>query len=434
MNQSTQQLIESAVARIDSNSLTTLLSELVDIASPSGEEATLAQHIVDRLQGFGLTAHEQVLDNTQSNAWATLKDSETKDSQTIDSKTGQFLLLYSPIDTVTSNSEEEDCPWVADELRSDMRAKAVVDNGHIYGLGAHNPKGHAACIMEVARILSEMDIELGGNLYFGFGAGGMPTNARDGMRTDSGHGAGCDAMLTKALLPDSAIIAKSGWAVSWEEVGFQWFDIIVEGSHTYVGSRHLLPYSNAIGNASQLIVKLEQWFEEWAEKHCSGLSKPQGVVSFIESGWERMPAFTPACCRFRVDLRVNPHTPMQQAEEEFRTVVKRFSEELGIVARCEKVVEITGTHTSPESAVITETIAAWEHVEQRQHQPRVGMSGATDANILRMHNVDTARVGLPKANLENIDFQLGMNAVNIDDMVKLTSLLLRATINLVKIK
>ena len=57
------------------------------------------------------------------------------------------------------------------------------------------------------------------------------------------------------------------------------------------------------------------------------------------------------------------------------------------------------------------------------------MSGATDANILRAHGVPTARVGLQKAKLPNIDFQLGMNAVAIKDLYELTLLLVHLSIS-----
>ena len=121
---------------------------------------------------------------------------------------------------------------------------------------------------------------------------------------------------------------------------------------------------------------------------------------------------------------------MEQAEAEFSEAPQGFSEHLGVKCHYKKVVEIPGTHTDPNTDVITETINAWQYVTQREHQPIVGMSGATDANILRARNLDTARVGLPKAKIEDINFALGMNAVEVDDLVKLTALLLHAAITL----
>src|SRR3546814_9449916 len=70
-------------------------------------------------------------------------------------------------------------------------------------------------------------------------------------------------------------------------VGLAWDEVNVAGAHSYVGSRHLLPYSNAIANAGKVVADLEEWFPIWTETHRSGLVAPQGVVSFIERSEER---------------------------------------------------------------------------------------------------------------------------------------------------
>src|SRR3546814_2325999 len=85
-----------------------------------------------------------------------------------------------------------------------------------------------------------------------------------------------------------------------------------------------------------------------------------------------------------------------------------------------RLVTIPGTTTAPDNLIIRTAIEAWEHVEGRAHQPTPGMSGATDANILRAHGVPTARIGLPKVRRPDIDFQRGMNMASLDDMERLT--------------
>ena len=46
-------------ALISNDYLTETLSDIVDIASPTGEEATLAAHISDKLASFGYDAETQ---------------------------------------------------------------------------------------------------------------------------------------------------------------------------------------------------------------------------------------------------------------------------------------------------------------------------------------------------------------------------------------
>lgn len=404
--------------QISADGLARTVAELVDIPTPTGEEGALAKAVVARLRANGIAAEEQVIDVQQSNVVARL----------VGSGSGPSLMLYSPTDTVTSNSPEEDLPWSGDQMFSELLARAVVEDGHVSGLGAQNPKGHAACVIVALEILAVNGIALAGDVLLGLGAGGMPTNPRPQVGPQAGHGNGCDWMMRSDWKPDYAIIAKSGWSVSWEEVGLAWYEVSVKGTHTYVGSRHLIPYSNAIENAGKVIRDLEAWFPEWAETHRSGLVEPQGVVSWIEGGWARMPAFTPAECRFRFDLRLSPRTTGEDADAAVATVLKRIGFDHDVELICERIALIPGTTTSPDSPVIKTAIAAWEAVEGCTHAPMMRMSGATDANILRAHGVPTARVGLPKATRSAGDFQRGMNMVRVEDMVRLTEVLLFAAI------
>ena len=190
--------VSSIDTLISDEHLTETLCELVNTRSPTGEEASLAGQISARPRRYGVNADTQSFNKSQANAIGR-----------IDGEGDKSLLLYAPLDTVTSDHAEEDLPWAGPELRDDMRACAFVEDGHVFGLGAHNPKGHAACILETARVLAVMDTKLAGNLFFGFGAGGMPTHSRPGLPEDTGHGVGCRHLVESLPPMDGAIIANS---------------------------------------------------------------------------------------------------------------------------------------------------------------------------------------------------------------------------------
>ncbi len=412
--------VAAAEALISRERLIEICASMVDIASPTGEEAQLARHLCAELDRAGLSAAVQALGGDMANAHGRIVGRSAADAPS--------LLLYAPIDTVTVGTDV-DVPWVGPVLRADMRPHAEVGDGLVIGLGAQNPKGHGACIVAAVEAICASGVRLVGDLMVGFGAGGMPSNRRRPGLSD-GHGRGCAALIDE-LQPDEAVIAKTGWAVSWEEVGLTWFEVDVRGTHTYVGSRHLLPYRNAIVDAGHIVGGLERWFETWAAVHTDGLVAPQGVVASIEGGWPYMPAFTTATCRFQVDLRLSPRTTADDAAAAFGAEVSRLADEIGADVTWRQTVAIPGTTTEPGSGVVRSAIAAWESLTRRTHEPIVGLSGATDANILRAHGVPTARVGLPKvaAHKLDIDFQLGMNAVDVDDMETLTRLLVRVAID-----
>ena len=420
-------LAQRAIDNIRPERLRELIVGLVDIPSPTGEEAALAGWAVDQLKASGVPARLQRIDEHQANTVAKLPGTGG----------GRSLLLYAPIDTLTTGNPAEDEPWAASPLRDDMRSEAVIDGDFVLGLGASNPKGHAACVMATVEAIHSVGISLPGDVWLGLGAGGMPTNRRSDSiltRENTGQGVGCSFMVEQGIYPDHALIAKPGWTVAWEEVGLCWFEVVVGGTFNYVGSRHRMPYTNPIVQASHVVAGLEEWFPQYSQRHTQGLVAPQGNIGAIQSGWMRMPAVSASQARFMVDLRTSPLTTPSQVRREFADAIDAIKcrhENLDV--SWEMVLSIPGTSTPTDDPVVQAAIRAWEHEESRAHQTIPANSGATDANILRGRGIPTARIGMdrigPDAPLP-LDFPAGMNVVDIREMERLTRHLIRTTVDL----
>ncbi|WP_283138099.1 M20 family metallopeptidase [Rhizohabitans arisaemae] len=417
--------VAAAWRHVSADRLRELLCGLVNVPSPTGGERRLAEHITGTLAATGITATTQPLDDRQANAWGRLRGDGS----------GPDLMLYAPIDTLTTGRESEDVPWIGPELRPDMRPAARVEGDLVIGLGAGNPKGHAACVLMAAEAVHRAGLPLTGDLLVAFGAGGMPANAPPGgERRNIGQGVGCSFLLEQGVWADFAVIAKPGWTVSREEVGLAWFEVVVHGVHTYVGSRHRLPYENAIARAGEVAVRLERWFAEYAERHTAGTVAPQGVVAAVEGGWPHLAAVTPAACRLLVDLRLSPGTSPMATKREFGSAIERIRGELpGTAVTFEMVLAVPGTASDPGSWVVSSATAAWEAVEGRPHEVIRGNSGATDANILRSRGIPTVRIGMPKvADVPfEVDFSMGMNTADVREMERLTRHLIRTAVDTV---
>jgi hypothetical protein len=97
------------------------------------------------------------------------------------------------------------------------------------------------------------------------------------------------------------------------------------------------------------------------------------------------------------------------------------------------VLAIPGTSTPQETWIVQSAARGWEAVEQRPYEPPPGFtSGATDANILRNRGIPTARIGMPKLaspDGREVDFALGMNAVDVGNMAQLTRALVYAIVD-----
>jgi acetylornithine deacetylase/succinyl-diaminopimelate desuccinylase-like protein len=418
-------MVEAACGQLDRERLRELLTGVVDIASPTGDEAPLAGYLATELARSGVEATTQPLTDRQANAVGRVRGDGT----------GPDLLLYAPIDTLTTGDPTRDAPLVAGGLRPDMLPQARVVGDHVIGLGAGNPKGHAACVLAAVEAVQRAGLPLRGDLVAGFGAGGMPTNSLDVAAGGRGQGAGCAFLLEQGYWTDFAVIAKPGWEVSWEEVGLCWFDLVVHGTHTYVGSRHRLPYHNPIVSAAAVVERVERWLADYPGRHAAGTLTPQGVIGAVHGGLARMPAVTPDHVRLRVDLRVTPETTPTRAKREVATLVADLAKELpDLSLSWEMVLAIPGTRTDPDAWVVRSAIAAWEAVEGRPHRPAGGTSGATDANILRTHGIPTARIGMPKVPEipgwpTPVDFSLGMNVVDTRQAERLCRHLIQVAVD-----
>lgn len=417
--------VEQVMAHVDHALLREVVVGLVDVPSPTGEEGPLAAWAAGHLDGAGVEARTQPLDDRQANVVGRVRGAGA----------GPSLLLYAPIDTLTTGNPGEDEPWAADRLRPDMRPQALVDGHHVLGLGASNPKGHAACVMVAVEALRRSGLALAGDLWLGLGAGGMPTNRRarrDLPRENAGQGVGCSFLLEQGVYPDHALIAKPGWAVAWEEVGLCWFDVTVRGTFSYVGSRHRMPYVNPIVEIGKVVTALEEWFPEYTARHTAGLVAPQGNIGSIRAGFPHMPAVSPASATLRVDLRTSPDSPPNQVRREFGELIDRVrTRHPELAVEWDMVLSVPGTRTPQDDPVVAAAVAAWEAETGRPHQPIVANSGATDANILRGRGVPTARIGMDRIGADAplaLDFPSGMNVVDVREMERLTRTLVRTVL------
>ena len=414
-----------ALARLDIDELRDLIVELVEIPSPTGEERPLAEHLVARLRAADVDAHLQPIDSTQANAYARHRGRGG----------GADLLLYAPLDTHLSGDPGEDYPWAAPGPLPLLTPKARLRGTEIAGLGAENPKAYVACITATALCLARAGVELRGDLIVGFGAGGMPTNSRpQAARANTGQGVGAAFLLQQGVRGDFAVIAKPGWAVSHEEVGLAWFKITVGGTFSYTGIRQFTPFRSAIAEAAIVVSAIEAWLPDYAASRHSGSVEPQGAVGAIRGGWPFKPRFPPAACEIYVDIAVSPREdPLDVKRALAQVLADVAAAHPGLQADLELILAIPGTHTDPDNWIVRSAIAAWEHIEGRPHRPYTRLSGATDAEILRMWGLPTVRIGLPPRRYD-LDHWAGpdtmpMNVVDLAHCPALIELLLRVVVD-----
>ena len=379
-----EQWLASALTHISDEENRALLSSIINIASTTGEERQLAHYLASMMGKLGLDVVIQPIDQSSANVIGSFGHDN-----------GPCLILYSPLDSVFSGNADEEVPWIGSRMRPDLLPRAVIEGNRLIGLSANNPKGHIASIIAAASAIIKAQIPLTGRLVLAFGSGGAPSSRpRQASHGEIGHGSGCEYMLQQGLQGDFAIIAKPGYAVSWEEAGLAWFHIRIHGVHTYVGHRGTLADDNPIVRASWVIQRLEQWFREYTQRHSSDYVSPMGAVSAINAGWPNKLAFIPAACDLYVDLRISPRSSPAEALVELQEHLDHERAK-GTHIDCEMIVAIPGQTTDPQNWIVTSCIKAWEATERSKHSALRHTSGQTEAVILRRYGIPTARIGLP---------------------------------------
>lgn len=419
-----QAWFEAASAFVNAADLRRIVAAMTAIPSPSGDELALAEYATGELRASGLEAELQRMEDRQANAAARLRGDGS----------GATLMLYAPIDMHIAGAPQDDGPGVDFEGRTDLVPGAELRGDYVIGLGAENPKGHAACVVAAAQAIARAGIPLRGDLIAALGAGGMPVNASPDpriVRPDVGHGVGCAYLLEHGYRPDFAVIAKPGGAVAYEEVGLCWFEVTVRGDFNYAGIPLQRGQRNPLLDAAIVIEKLQDWFPSYTARNTSGLVAPRGSISAIAGGWREKPAFIPAACTISIDLRISPRTHPLEAQRQLDEALEAIRGQVPDL-RLERrmVLAIPGTSTPSESWIVGSAIAAWELAEGREHKLRTGASGATDANVLRGHGIPTARIGMgalgPDAPFAGT---FSMGVVSVSAMERLTRALIAVAVD-----
>src|SRR4051794_19117850 len=110
--------LDAAWQHVDERLLVRLVCELVNIPSPTGDEAAVAQAVVQQMRSLGLDATYQPISDSRGNAVGRLHGDGS----------GPSLLFYGHLDTVFAGVVDEDRPVTGGQERRALRPQAVVEN------------------------------------------------------------------------------------------------------------------------------------------------------------------------------------------------------------------------------------------------------------------------------------------------------------------
>jgi len=285
-----QSAIDATVDAALQRDIVDMTTDLVNIASPTGEEAAIADYVHRRFEELGLAVERQEVEAGRSNIVARWRGSGS----------GPSLLFNGHFDTGLSGSE----PGLPFGLRPEAR---IVD-GWIYGLGVSNMKSAFACYWGAIRMLREAGYRPAGDIIVAGVIGETekaPTAAFDGPGYRAG-GWGTFYASLHGVLADAAIIGEpTGLRVQAGNSSYAFARIRTTGrsQHTWSKERG----DDAIEKAVAVLAELREWEATFEAGHPHPRMGSRIGFGAINGGRPFQPCVNPAStCDLYLDLRFPP--------------------------------------------------------------------------------------------------------------------------------
>ena len=300
-----------AARHITPEAVTKTLMEMVDIASPTGREGELAKYIVARLAKAGFTAYLQEVSENRPNAVGVRPGTGN----------GINLLFTGHMDTSYDGDEEY--------LKGEgFKAKAVLRDGWIWGLGANNMKSGLASALVAMEAICREGIQLKGDLLYGGVVGETEKAAVDEFKGGSvaGYGVGTRHMVLHGITGDYSILCEpTSLKVCTANMGALWAKITVGGTVSHAALARDPSVVNAIREVHALQTLLEKWIAEYEKTHVYMGEHPNVTIAAIRGGLPWRLARNPFECSLYLDIRTVPGQTAEQVKRSLRRVLREFA-------------------------------------------------------------------------------------------------------------
>jgi len=327
-----------AARHVTAEAVRDTLMAMVDIASPTGREGALAEYIVARLDKAGFRAHLQEVSEGRPNAVGVLSGTGG----------GPNLLFTGHMDTSYDGDE--------DYLKGEgFKAKAVLRDGWIWGLGANNMKSGLASALVALEAIAKEKVQLKGDLLYGAVVGETEKAAVDEYRGSSvsGYGVGTRHMVLHGISADYSILCEpTNLRACTANMGVLWVKITVGGTVSHAANSRHPSVINAIAEMHSLQSKLEKWIEQYEAAHVYLGEHPNITVAAIRGGMPWRLARNPFECSLYLDIRTIPGQTAEQVKRSLRAVLRDFAQARG---RPEPVLEVL-VNDPPTTIAGTEVI------------------------------------------------------------------------------
>jgi acetylornithine deacetylase len=386
-----------AGVQIDRRSLVETASDLVNIASPTGEEHAMAEHMARLFHEMGLQVQWQEVEEGRPNVLGTWRGTGG----------GKTLMFNGHMDTSYSGRE----PWLAGQRG--FRPEARVEGDYLFGLGISNMKGALACYVEAVRALQAGGVRLRGDVLIAAVVGEIEkTQWGEDFRGREyrGYATGSRHLVTHGGVADMCVLGEpTEQRIVLGHYGSIWLRLSTRGPFMHTAFSGGRSEENSILRMRHVLDAVLEWIPDWQARTSYG-GKP-GVVNVgsVRGGFPWRVSRTPGRTDLFLDVRVPPTMPMAEARaalaEWVGTLQGRFPD-YGL--DWEIYVSAPGAEIDEGHELVRAIDAS--HAEVYGSAPdRDTVRWFSDASVLTRYGIATVNYGtssgLPGAEGENLEIR-----------------------------
>jgi acetylornithine deacetylase/succinyl-diaminopimelate desuccinylase-like protein len=307
---------QQAAAAITPEIVRQTLMDMIDIRSPTGHEAGMADYVFDRLRRAGLDAARQLVEDDRPNAVAHLPGRGD----------GLNLLFTGHMDTSYSGDEEH--------LSGEgFRPKGVFRDGWVWGLGANNMKSGLAGLVVAVEAIAKSGLALHGDITLGAVVGEIekaPTEEFQG-RDYSGYGIGTKHLVSHGVTADYALLAEpTAMRICTANMGCLWARITLSGTVAHSALTNKAGTVNAINLARLLCDDIDAWAKHFQDANVYLDEHANVTLACIRGGAPWRLSRNPHDCSVYLDIRTVPGQTTDQVKRGLRAVLRGFADRHGI--------------------------------------------------------------------------------------------------------
>ena len=389
--------------KIDRDRLVDTASRLVNVHSFTGDEARMADLMVEIFDGMDLQVQRQQVEDNRANALGTWAGAGG----------GKSLMFNGHMDTSYSGRE----PWLRDV--PGFQPKAFERDGRLYGLGISNMKGALACYVEVVRALQDAGVRLRGDVLIAAVSGEIEkTQYGDATGAEyRGYAAGTRYLVSHGGVADMCLLGEpTEGKVVLGHFGALWLRIRVQGNFIHTAFSEGTRDANSILRMHKLMDAVQEWIPTWEDDPANSYRGAKAIVNVgaIEGGFGWRVSRTPHHTDLFLDVRVPPTKEMGVARREVLDWVRSLGErypEWGVEG--EVYVTAPGAEIDEGHELVAAIDKAHEQVFGAKPERDV-TRWFSDASALTRYGIPTVNYGTSTGLM---DVELGEN-LEIEGLVK----------------